>query len=91
MNEKTFRHLTPGVKNDIVSPKNTRLQKICQHLNFFTGKKRRRDVIPAGAFANHAAIPGPSPIFRLKNKQEKRMVTRINIMLTQEQDLPIIR
>ena len=25
--------MTPGVKNDIASPKNTRLQKICQHLN----------------------------------------------------------
>jgi len=42
MNEKTFRHVTPGVKNDIVSPKNTRLQKICQHLIFFTKKQEER-------------------------------------------------
>jgi hypothetical protein len=42
MNEKTFRYVTPGVKNDIVSPKNTRLQKICQHLIFFTKKQEER-------------------------------------------------
>jgi len=60
--------------------------------NFFCGKKdMRRDVIPAGSLAIRAAIPRPSPIFRLKNNQEKRMVTRTNMMLTQEQDLPIIR